>query len=97
MRKSIACTLVLSDLAEQRRRWLELAARVSIDRVELRHGLRLSFAPAPGVAETLESLVALERECCAFAEWALRGTVLEITAEDEAVPVVQGMFAGFGA
>jgi hypothetical protein len=79
-----------------RRRWLELAERTTVERLALPNGLRLAFAPGPGVVEMLESLVAVERECCAFAEWTLTKTVLEITAEDDAVPVVQGMFAGFG-
>jgi hypothetical protein len=95
MTKPIACTLVSSDLADQRRRWHELAERTKVERHEVPNGLRLAFAPAPGVAEALEALVAVERECCAFAEWTLVDTVLEITADEEAVPVVRGMFAGF--
>jgi hypothetical protein len=97
MRKPIACTLVATDLAAQRRRWQELAERTSIERVELPDGLRLVFAAEPGVLHVLEELVAVERECCAFADWTVAsrdGTAtLEITAEPEAVPVVHGMFA----
>lgn len=96
MRRPIACTLTTSDLASQRARWVELAERTSVERVELPDGLRLVFGSAPGVSVELEELVAVERVCCAFAEWTLapgddETTVLEITAAGEAVPVLQAM------
>ena len=41
----------------------------------------------------------LERACCSFADWTVtveRGCVcLDITAEGDAVPAVQSMFASF--
>ena len=100
MRKPIACTLTTSDLSSQRARWVELAERTPVERLELPNGLRLVFRAAPGVSAELEELVAVERVCCAFAEWTLapgdESTVLDITAADEAVPVVQSMFRGRG-
>ena len=97
MKTPIACSLIASELAVQRRRWRELAARTPVERVEIATGLRLVFAAGPGVAEALEQLVAVERRCCAFADWTLtpgeRETILEITAEDDAIPVLHGMFA----
>jgi len=96
MEKPIACTLVASDLTNQQRRWRELVGRTSFQRIEVPDGLRLVFGAGPGVAETLEELVAVERECCAFADWELArrdGEItLEISALGAAVPVVHGMF-----
>ena len=95
MAKPIGCTLVAPDLAAQGTRWRELAQRTPVERAELPNGMRLIFGAAPGVAETLEELVAIERECCAFATWTLSTdadkTILDITT-DEAVPIVREMF-----
>jgi hypothetical protein len=97
MSKTIACTLGVSDLSEQRSRWFELAGRTRVERSELPTGLRLVFGEAPGVGEALEQLVDVERECCAFADWELnRGegeSTLDITAQGDAIDVVQGMFS----
>ena len=59
--------------------------------------LDLVFAPDPGVEEELLELAELERDCCAFATWAVRatpdGVVLDVTgASDEGVLAVRGMF-----
>ena len=97
MDTTIACTLGRSDLSRQRSRWLELAARTRVERAELSNGLRLVFADAPGVGDRLEELVAVERECCSFANWDLiagEGAVtLEITARGDAIGVLHGMFS----
>jgi hypothetical protein len=90
MERVICCTLGSVDLAAQRRRWQALAASTRVEREELTNGLRLTFGP--GAEDQLEELVAVERECCAFADWAVAGTALEITAAGDAVPVVHDMF-----
>lgn len=96
MEKAIACTLVASDLAAQRDRWLELARRTQVERIELASGLRLVFGGGTEVAERLEELVAVERECCAFADWSVTAhagwTELDVTSEGDAVSVLHGMF-----
>jgi hypothetical protein len=95
MEKIIACTLGRADLAEQRRRWAALAEQAPVERVVLPNGLRLTFGG--DVVGPLEELVAVERDCCAFADWAIHGradrTVLEITSDEDAISIVQQMFA----
>jgi hypothetical protein len=97
MDKRIACTLGRTDLSRQRGRWLELAGRTRVERTELPNGLRLVFADAPGVGDRLDELVAVERECCSFADWDLisgEGAVtLEVTARGDAIGVLHGMFS----
>lgn len=95
----IACSLDRSQLGAQLERWQKLTrdARPTITPSE--HGLRLTFDSLPGVEAELESLVAVERRCCNFADWSTEAggeqLVLTITADsDLAVAAVQGMFAG---
>lgn len=97
-RTPIACTLGPSDLALQAERWHRLGARAALDRVETPQGVRLRFRREPGVEDELGQLVAVERVCCAFADWSLHvdgeEITLELAAKGEAVPVVQGMLSG---
>jgi hypothetical protein len=89
----IACTLNAGQMSERRRRWRELADRAFVSRTETERGLRLVFRDGPGVADELKGLTALERECCAFADWTVGGTVLDVTgATEEGVAAVHGMF-----
>jgi len=45
------------------------------------------------VEEELHELAALERECCAFADWTVDGAVLEIRGySDESAAAVRAMF-----
>jgi hypothetical protein len=97
----VACSLGQSDLAGRAGRWRTLAGR-ALSRVSpTPHGLLLVFGAAPGVADELEALAALERDCCAFATWSVRADGGEITLEvsgdgDEAVTAIQSMFAALG-
>jgi hypothetical protein len=78
----IACTLSSSGLAAQARHWEQLIAQSMTEYAETADGLRLSFRPEPGVAEELRRLVAVENECCSWAEWTVEtnaeATVLDI-------------------
>jgi hypothetical protein len=65
----IACTLTSAALAAQASRWELLAGRAMTERAETAHGLRLSFRPEPGADEELRTLVAMEEQCCAWADW----------------------------
>jgi hypothetical protein len=85
------CTLTSDELLARGKRWRALGAA---EVAETANGLRLSF---PSQAETeLRQLAELERDCCAFASWAVTRlgdrAVLDITAEGEAVAAVQKMF-----
>ena len=78
-------------------RWRELFARARPTVTQTPLGLRLAFAPAPGVEQELQELAALERVCCAFADWSVSAAgsevVLEVAADGpEAVAAVHAMF-----
>jgi hypothetical protein len=54
----------------------------------------------PGVADELEALATLDRDCCAFAHWSVYAgstqVVLEVSGDSrETIAAVHGMFAGF--
>ncbi len=81
------CTLTPNELAVRGGRWRALGPA---DATVLENGLRLEFGPH--AASELAELAALERECCSFASWTVSGSVLDITADGEAVAAVQAMF-----
>jgi hypothetical protein len=96
----VACTLGVEDAAARVRRWQALAeespprVRRSGHQLEIRWRL-----DADGAAE-LEALVAAERECCAFVEWAVirqdPDTIVQVTAEvgrPEDVDAIAPLFA----
>jgi hypothetical protein len=94
----VACSLGQSGLAQRTERWQALYARALSQKSATRRGLRLVFDARPGVADELEALAALERECCAFATWSVRAEDAELTLEisgdsEEAVAAVRSMFA----
>ena len=92
----VTCTLSRAGLAEQAGRWGRLATRAMTGRAETAHGLRLSFRPGPGVGDELGRLVAVERECCAWADWTVqeRGEriILDIRAAGDGVAALHAMF-----
>jgi hypothetical protein len=51
-----------------------LAARAGIDIVASDSGLRLICRADNEVEQELRELAALERECCAFADWSVRSS-----------------------
>jgi hypothetical protein len=95
----VACSLDRDELGAQLERWQELAARTEAGVTQTESGLQLTFRALPGVQAELESLVALERSCCRFADWSIRRDdgrlLLDINADgDIAIAAVQAMFAG---
>ncbi len=98
----IACSLGQDDLADRQRRWHALAGRAMIDRARTGNGLRMRFRDEPGVEAELRDLAALERDCCAFADWVVHadsGTLaLDVRGKSaDSVPVVQEMFTSLGS
>ena len=78
-------------------RWQRLGAHAAVEVVPNERGLRLAFRRDPGVEAELRELAALERECCAFADWTVSAAdgsvVLEVSgASEEAIAAVQAMF-----
>jgi len=84
---NIACTLTTADLAEQSARWRALTQTA---REETPAGLRVTFAP--GSEDELDELVAVENECCRWAQWRIEGTTLVVTSTGDGVSVLHGMF-----
>ena len=95
----VACTLSDTDLKSQRERWLALGENFGLGRRETEDGLRLSFRSHPAIREELEALVAVENECCSWADWSVEDHhgVLVIAARslDTGVETLHGMFTQF--
>jgi hypothetical protein len=80
-RNSASCTLGAGDRARRAARWAALAARALRRTSRTGRGLRLDFDAGPGVEDELRSLVALETECCAFAQWSVSAADRQLTVE----------------
>jgi hypothetical protein len=93
----VACSLAQADLAAQAERWEQLAALAMTERAETAHGLRLRFRQDPGVAQELRELVAVETDCCRWANWAVREAgeqlELDIRATGDGIAALHGMFS----
>ena len=96
----VACTLTSADLAAQSQRWERLAARAMAGRTETADGLRMVFRPEPGAEDELRELVAVENECCRWADWTVEvddaQLVLAVRAAGDGIIALHGMFAGTG-
>lgn len=94
----VACSLTPAGLAAQSARWQRLAARALTQRADTADGVRLSFRPGPGVEAELRALVAIERECCPWAEWAVDTgggqLVLGVRATGTGTAALHHMFTG---
>jgi hypothetical protein len=94
----VACTLTSADLAAQSARWEQLAARAMTERVETAHGLRIFFRADPGAEEELRALVAVENECCPWADWTVGMNdgqiVLNVHSTGEGIATLHAMFTG---
>jgi hypothetical protein len=92
----VACTLTPDDLAVQADRWQRLMARAMTERAETAHGLRICFRREPGAEEELRRLVAVESECCAWADWTVAmsaGTLmLDVHSTGAGIATLHGMF-----
>jgi hypothetical protein len=95
----VACTLSDTDLKTQRERWLALGDNFGLGRLETEDGLRLTFRYHPGIREELDSLVAVENDCCSWAAWSVEqeGETLVMAARSEGtgVETLHGMFSQF--
>jgi hypothetical protein len=94
----VACTLTSAGLAAQGQRWERLAARAMTGRTETADGLRMFFRPELGTEEELRALVAVENDCCRWADWAVEADdgqiVLAVRAAGDGITALHGMFAG---
>jgi hypothetical protein len=92
----VACTLTPADLAAQAGRWERLMALAMTERSETADGLRVSFRPDRGAEEELRSLVAVEGECCRWADWTVKTSpaaiVLHVRSTGVGVATLHEMF-----
>ena len=94
----VACALTRAGLAVQSARWQRLAARALTNRSDTADGVRLTFRPGADVEADLRELVAIEQECCAWAEWTLetgnQQVVLSVRATGAGTDALHHMFTG---
>jgi hypothetical protein len=97
---AIACSVQPDDLADRQVRWLALLDRAAVETARTERVLRLTLRADPGVADELESLATLDRDCCAVAHWSVypgsTQVVLDVSGVSrETIAAAHGMFAGF--
>jgi len=84
------------DLQAQTQGWTRLCRTAELSRVLTEKGVLLEFRASPDVVSELHALVAVERECCAWATWTITHTpslvVLEVSATAAGVEALHGMF-----
>ena len=93
----VACTLTNTDFKTQRERWLALGENFGLGREETADGFRLTFRYHPQIREELESLVAVENECCSWAAWSVEREeerlVMAARSQGIGIETLHGMFA----
>src|SRR5215470_4464259 len=67
----VACTLTETNLKTQRERWINLGRSFGRGRETTDDGLRLLFDNHAAVESELRALVAVENDCCSWAEWSV--------------------------
>ena len=90
--RPIVCTLTPSDLNDREAAWRKLFASRLLHRERVPGGIRLEAQP--GAKQALMQLVDLERECCAWIDFAVDGSSVTMTADGDGESVLAGMFAG---
>jgi hypothetical protein len=94
--RTVACSLTRKDLKTQRERWARVCAEAGTDRVETEDGIRLVFANKPGVADEVSALVAVENECCNWAQWTVSregdALFMDARSRSEGIAALHGMF-----
>ena len=97
----VACTLSAGDLRAQAGRWRALYAAAGIERTATADGIRVRFRRDAAVEAELRALVAVEVECCKWAEWSVAAganeLVLGVASSGHAIDVIHGWFPGEAA
>ena len=92
---ALACTLAAEDQPGRVSEWEALVGR-AVGREPLDGGVRLRFAPEPGLAAELAALAEAEHGCCAFFEFAVGfaadRVTLDVRAPLDAAPLVAELF-----
>ena len=84
------CTLTPSELQDRGQAWRKLWASGLLSRRRVPGGIRLRAQP--GAARALLDLIDLERECCAWIDYAVEGSAVTLTASGAGEEVLAGMF-----
>lgn len=91
----IACTLAAEDRPARVAEWRALLGKAK-ERESVDGGIRLTFAPDPGLAAEVANLAQREQGCCAFYDFAVHinpsGLALEVKAPDAAKEMVDALF-----
>jgi hypothetical protein len=93
-----ACSLDPAQLRRWRTSWQDVRRQVEIvERRRLPGAFRITFRARRRALESIRSLVAFERECCASADWQVHvlreGAVLEVRAPED---VIEPLARAFG-
>lgn len=92
----ISCSLAGESMTDREQQWRAVGAAALRARAFTPTGLRLEFEAGRETAHALIDLLAAERDCCGWASWSLTSTaastVIEVEAEEQAVPVLHAMF-----
>ena len=92
----IACTLGSAELGAQVERWRTLYAVAGTERTPTDDGLRISFRRDAAVEAELRDLVAVETECCKWADWTVdadeAALVLRVNSTGDGVSVIRDWF-----
>jgi hypothetical protein len=86
----IACMLSATDLADRQRAWRNLLGTSLVTRERVPGGVRLTVNP--DVAPQLSALIDLERSCCPWITFALKGPSVTMTAHGDGEEVLSQMF-----
>jgi hypothetical protein len=94
--RPVACALDAVSLRSQSGRWDRVLAASGQDRLNTVNGIRLRFRADPGVAQEVRELVAVENDCCGWADWTVTdpGDVVDVVvvSTGEGVAALHGMF-----
>jgi len=92
----IACDLSVADAATQEQRWLRLGRDAALGRTETPDGLEFRFRGGAEVERELRDLIAVESDCCAWAQWEVRHAggelVMRVTSTPEGAAALHAMF-----
>jgi len=90
----VACTLVSESMVGRLDEWQRMLVHVE-RREPIGHGIRATLHPAAPLDE-LVRLTTAEQDCCRFFSFAItvdtRGVAFEVTAPDDAQPVLHALF-----
>lgn len=93
--RPIACSLDSREKALRVKEWHELARAALTRKERIKGGIRAHFEPS--AKEAVRELARLEKECCSFFGFRIdvspQEVILEVTAPEEAEPVLDALFA----